>query len=377
LANTMAKLISKEKSYPVQTDGSANIPSMEDSSDDSPELHFLNGRHGFGDGSHELDFHREFWSHGEYELVGHGEQTNSQCGKFKKFTGCLNVKGHNQARHFLPELPKDSVFVKPIYHSCDKPTCPICFKYGWAVREATRMEARLREASNRFGLIEHIVASVPSRLYGLSLDDLRKEAVTILYNRGVIGGSMIFHGFRYANRKEAAKKGVPFGWRWNPHFHIVGFIGGEGYGKCRKCKGADCYSCKGFEGITRMENKKDGWLVKVLEERKTVGGTCWYQLNHCSIRRGAKKSHAPTWFGVCSYRKLKLINGEDVGIKHRCPICNSELVRVRYLGNFSELSPIIRRGEIVSLFGANGELLWEVVLERKFKRGSGAYESPI
>jgi hypothetical protein len=165
------------------------------------------------------------------------------------------------------------------------------------------------------------------------------------------------------------KKGVPFGWRWNPHFHVLGFVGGEGYGKCRSCKGADCYKCKGFEGVTRTENKKDGWLVKVLEKRKTVGGTCWYQLNHCSIRRGSKKSHAATWFGVCSYRKLKLINGMDVGIKHTCPICNSELVRIRYLGDFSKLAPITRRGEIVNMFGSNGELLWEIVVERKFKGG--------
>ena len=116
------------------------------------------------------------------------------------------------------------------------------------------------------------------------------------------------------------------------------------------------------------EHKKDNWIVKVLEKRKTVGGTCWYQLNHCSIRRGSKKSHAATWFGVCSYGKLKLINGKDVGVKHKCSICGSELVRVRYLGNFSELS-ISRRGEVVSMFDSDGQPLWEVVAERKFKGG--------
>jgi hypothetical protein len=221
--------------------------------------------HSFDDGVNEIDLHHEFGVHGDLALVGHGEQTNSQCGRFRNLMGCLNVEAHNQARHFLPDLKKDSVFVKPIYHSCDKPTCPVCFKFGWAVREATRMEARLRDASNRFGLIEHIVASVPPKLYELSLEDLRKEAVKIMANRGIIGGSMIFHGFRYANRKESAMKGVPFGWRWNPHFHVLGFVGGEGFGKCRSCKGADCYECKGFEGVTRTEYKKDGWLVKVLE----------------------------------------------------------------------------------------------------------------
>ena len=317
----------------------------------------------------ELEVKNDFWSYGDYELVGHGKQTNSECGKFKRFEGCLNVEAHNTACWFTPDLKKDAVFVRSVYHSCDKPTCPKCFKYGWAVRQATRMEQRLKKASTRFGLVEHIVASVPHKEYGLSLEELRKKAVEILMNRGIIGGSMIFHAFRYRNRRVARRKALPIGWYWNPHFHVLGFVGGGAYGKCRKCKGSDCYACNGFEGITRRENKKDGWIVKVLEKRKTIGGTAWYQLNHSSIRRkGSKKSHAATWFGVCSYRKLKLINGKDVGIKHKCPICGSALVRVRYLGVFSDAS-VSRRGEITSMFDAEGEPLWEVVAERKFKAG--------
>jgi len=316
----------------------------------------------------ELEVRNNFWSYGKYEQVGHGKQTNSECGRFKRFDGCLNVEAHNAARWFTPDLPKNSVYVRSVYNSCDKPTCPKCFKYGWAVRQATRMEARLKEASTRFGLVEHIVASVPHKEYGLSLEALRNRAVKILANRGIIGGSMIFHAFRYRNSYVARKTGLPIGWYWNPHFHILGFVGGEGYGKCRHCKGGNCYACNGFEGVTRSENKKDGWIVKVLEKRKTVGGTAWYQLNHSSIKRGVKKSHAATWFGVCSYRKLKLINGKDVGIKHKCPICSCDLVRVRYLGVFSELA-ISRRGELLSMFDDDGKPLWEAVVSRKFKGG--------
>ena len=321
----------------------------------------------FGEAVPELNVRNEFWSYGEFELVGHGRQTNPDCGTFKKFMGCLNVEGHNATRWLNPDLMKDAVFVKPIYHSCDKATCPRCFKFGWAVREATRMEKRLQDSSKSYGLIEHIVASVPVGSYGLSLEDLRKKVVKIMSNRGIIGGSMIFHGFRYANRKESEREHVQFGWRWNPHFHVLGFVGGDGNGRCRCCKGADCYACDGFEGLTRRENKKDGWVVKVLEKRKTVGRTCWYQLNHCSIRRGSKKSHAATWFGVCSYRKLKLPK-EKIHINHKCPICGSELVRVRYLGDFSDLS-LSRRGENVEMFDVHGEPLWEIVVGRKFEGG--------
>ena len=57
------------------------------------------------------------------------------------------------------------------------PLVPKCFKFGWAVRQATRMEERLKKASVSYGLVEHIVASVPVELYGLSLEALRSRAV--------------------------------------------------------------------------------------------------------------------------------------------------------------------------------------------------------
>lgn len=325
-----------------------------------------------------------FGRYGDYWLVGHGEQTNADCGKFKRFDGCLNVEAHNATRWFNPDLPKDSVFVKSVYHSCDNPLCPKCYKYGWATREAGRIEARLKQASARFGLTEHIVVSIPDKDYGLSLEDLRKKCMKVLCVRGVIGGCMIFHAFRYRNTKASRMTGVPVGWFWSPHFHVLGFIGGEGYEKCRDCafnpqkvhNSDRCKICKGFEGLTRICYEREGgragsgYIVRVLGKRKTVGGTAWYQLNHASVRRGAnsKKSHVATWFGVCSYRKLKLVNGEDVGIKHKCPLCGNDLVRVRYLGGFSEVS-VSRRGNIVDFYGDGGKPLWEIVAERKFRGG--------
>ena len=120
--------------------------------------------------------------------------------------------------------------------------------------------------------------------------------------------------------------------------------------------------------LTRREHEKDNWIVRVMEKRKSIGGTAWYELNHCSIRRGSKESHAVSWFGVVGYRKLKLINVKDVGVKHKCPICACDLVRVRYLGDFSALL-ISRRGETLNMFGDDGAPLWEIVVERKFKGG--------
>ena len=34
---------------------------------------------------------------------------------------------------------------------------------------------------------------------------------------------MIFHAQRFANPAEAARKGIPAGWRYSPHFHYLGF----------------------------------------------------------------------------------------------------------------------------------------------------------
>jgi hypothetical protein len=52
--------------------------------------------------------------------------------RYKRFDRCLNVEGHNAACWLIPDLKKDSVFVKSVYHSCDKPTFPNCFRFGWA-----------------------------------------------------------------------------------------------------------------------------------------------------------------------------------------------------------------------------------------------------
>jgi hypothetical protein len=77
-----------------------------------------------------------------------------------------------------------------------------------------------------------------------------------------------------------------------------------------------------------------------------------------------------TWFGACSYRKLKIINGEkDVGIHHKCPICASELVHVRYLGGSKLL--LTRKGEILNMFAGDGTPLWEIAHEGDCHKGCG------
>ena len=285
----------------------------------------------------------ESWAtYGVWRLVGNGVRTNANCGTFKSFIGCVRTELHGII-NLNGENYNGKVYVRPVFHSCDKPDCPVCYIHGWAVREAHSIEVRLKEGSKRFGLVEHVVASVPVRDYGLEYEALRVKAVKILALRGIIGGVLIFHGFRYNNPEEARRKGVLMGWYWSPHFHVLGFIRG-GYGRCRGCVNGNCVACSGFEGTTRRFYERDRYIVKVLDKRKTVGGTAWYQLNHASLKIGVRRFHVATWFGVCSYRKLK-VKVEDK--KHICPVCQHDLVKLRYFGieNFvlDKSSPLYRR----------------------------------
>ena len=288
-----------------------------------------------------------YGSHGEFQLVGHGQQTNGKCGTFSAFYGCVRSELHHiRTLHGVNYTGK--AYVRKVFHSCDKPSCPICYKYGWAVREAMKIEARLKEGHKHFGAVEHIVASVPIRDYGLDFNELRLKAVKALSARGIVGGVLIFHGFRYNLRHY---------WYWSPHFHVLGFILG-GY-MCRGCK-KGCVGCSGFEGRTRRMFETDGYIVKVLGERKTIGGTAWYQLNHASIKVGVRRFHVVTWFGNCSYRKLKVTAEMR---KQACPICNHELVKLWYFGAkkipLDRSSPDFRR-DFVDDLEESGRPVWVV-----------------
>lgn len=163
----------------------------------------------------------------------------------------------------------------------------------------------------------------------------------ILDSHGISGGLIVFHPARYANAKESVEKGVKMGFYFSPHYHVVGFIKG-GYSRCRGCKYNNkydrdrCRACEGFEGKVRRLNERDGFIVKVLGERKTIWGTVYYQLDHLGVTVENSGYHNVTWFGVVSYRALKLDEEDlkEVDADHSlCPLCQKELQDLRYLGS--------------------------------------------
>ena len=77
-----------------------------------------------------LDEHQssESWgTYGDFQLVGNGKQTNANCGRFLAFKGCNRVEEHDKTT-LDGENYKGIVYVKKVHASCDKPTCPICYK---------------------------------------------------------------------------------------------------------------------------------------------------------------------------------------------------------------------------------------------------------
>jgi len=248
----------------------------------------------------------------------------------------------------------------------------VCYN-AWATKEAYRISERLKEASKRFGLVEHIVCSVPVKDYGSSNVVLRGKVMDVLKSLGVIGGNLIFHGFRYNDFKKSRVKSVPLGWYWSPHFHVLGFVLG-GY-KCRGCeRKSNCLKgCGGFDDKRWQLYKKCGYYVKVFRKRKkvyakyrgkdgkdvdNVFGTAWYQLNHSSYRKDAKRFHVSTWFGVCSYRKLKVTVERK---KDLCPACGHELELCDYHGRkvhvFDRDSPDYVRDSFEN-FLENCQVVW-------------------
>jgi hypothetical protein len=150
-------------------------------------------------------------------------------------------------------------------------------------------------------------------------DVLRAKCREALLRRGVVGGCMIFHGFR-ENKERGCLE-------WSPHYHSLAFAVGRE--KCRDCKRVCFRGCGGFVDRNYRCGEEDGYLVKVHGKRKTLLGTAHYQLNHATIRLGIRRFHSVTWFGALSYRKFK---GEKLKAEDACPACGGEMVKSFYVG---------------------------------------------
>jgi len=260
--------------------------------------------------------------HENFMPVGRGSRTSVSCGQWMHFWVCDNVEGHKSV--LLKGVDYSGKLVVSHQHMwCGNSRCPVCFIRGWSTRVARAVAGRLEVAVERgFGEIEHLTVSVPPLEYGLTEDVLRERSRMALLVRGVLGGSMIFHGYR----KDKCRQVLV----WSPHYHCLGFIRG-GFDVCRDCVHVreDCASCSGFKGREVREFVKDGYLVKCFEKRKTVVGTVFYQLHHATVRVGLRRFHVVTHFGVCGNSRFK---GRKVLAVPVCPACHGEMVKKVFVG---------------------------------------------
>jgi len=304
------------------------------------------------------------------QLVGNGSITNEKCGTFSAHYGCLEGASHKGVM-LNGEDCSDKGFFRVVLNSCHKLSCPIC-KESAAGREAHKIEGRLLEASKQYGVVEHFIVSVPPERRHLDFDVCRKLVLKALSVRGIFGGCLIFHGFRWNKYRKF--------WYWSPHLHVLGFVKG-GYARCRACVDKKCMGrnreflkCDGFEARTRRCFEFDGFIVKVAEDRfgvkavrESIFKTAQYQLSHASIRTDVKRAHAVFWFGVVSYRRFHF-----KAEKHKvlCSICGNELRKVEFVGklgldNFGDqcfvtnrCSPLFRREFLGALDDGKGRNRW-------------------
>jgi hypothetical protein len=259
--------------------------------------------------------------HENYVPVGRGVPSSDWCARWVSLSVCKNVEGHRGVSVKGLDCT-GKVVVKHNHMWCTKSSCPVCFIRGWASREGRSIAGRFAEADKRgFGRVEHFSVSVPVVDYNLDEPVLRAKCRKALVDRGVIGGCMIFHGFRESRERHVLV--------FSAHYHCLGYVEGDARARCRDCKKTCFRGCGGFVDRNYRCSESDGCIVRVFGQRKTVAGTAHYQLHHATVRVGVKRFQSVTWFGCCSYRKFKSVR---VKTEVLCPACGDEMVKSFYVG---------------------------------------------
>ena len=239
-----------------------------------------------------------------WHLPGQREKRDF-CGDWS-FLGCLNHEKHLNGQ----------IFLKPFQKSCFRADCEkCCFK--WLGREASKSFKRMKKYEKQSKKIaKHIIISVPLWDSYKPKKEISKKVYKILKEVKGDSGLVIFHPFRLA-KHDIIERGIKKNdWFYSPHYHVIGF----GW----------------VDGVVEAFSKY-GYVIKNLGKRKSLFGTIYYQLSHCGIK---KHNHALTYFGECSYSKLKL--DKDESEIEKCPYCKEKLVGVmpKWVNNLScELKP--------------------------------------
>jgi len=203
----------------------------------------------------------------DWLLAGHGDPYED-CGQYRYF-GCFNTEKHKANL----KIPWNNFLVgKAVKRNCNRLRCAVCF-WRAAYSRSIKIEKRLRAyKTQRYTNPIHVIVSPPPKIND-SFTNLRTKALRSLKKCGIVGGVMVVHHFRCRDYKYD----VP-----GIHFHIIGY---------------------GWVSGTKENFEKENIIVKNVGIRKSIRKTASYLLGHCSVN---EKHHTITWFGGCSYNKLKV-----------------------------------------------------------------------
>jgi hypothetical protein len=255
-------------------------------------------------------------------LLGRGVVGSEHCGQFISDYVCRNVEGHKGVMVGDVDCT-NKIVVQHTHMFCHKATCPVCFYRGFSMRAARSVVGRLEAGVKRgFGRIEHFTVSPSVEDRDLPLDVLKKKIAAAAFDRGIVGFVMIPHVVRIDRVGKKLYRSV--------HAHLLGFDCGSA-DHCRNClhDRGDCASCSGFRGKEVRGYRKDGYLVKVHDARKTVLGSVLYQVGHSVVQVGLKRRSLVTYWGVLACSKFK---GGRLPVEFKCRACEGEMSRGVHVG---------------------------------------------
>lgn len=294
----------------------------------------------------------------DFIISGTGNRTDERCGDWSRSYACSKEPGH---------------FLKTIKHSCDNPTCPICFG-SWMNKAAKRISERVRgyiaaandaqtdldgaalaawHKDNTRYLNHYILSPRPGEILpDMPYNAIKQRGRAMAARIGITGAVQLFHPYRirkalhpalvrvcrgavHMNEEDREKKFWELvredalhlgGWReyveWGPHFHYIGF------GRLPDRKTPE-------EKAAAAETLA-GWIVKWVRHVETerhftgqeiedpIAALAAYLLSHAGYQEGRK---IPSWLGVLGPNELKK-KGDPEQLSHAvvCPVCGAPVV---------------------------------------------------
>jgi hypothetical protein len=295
----------------------------------------------------------------KFIISGTGNVTDEiTCGTWSKSYACSSVASH---------------FIKTIKHSCDNPTCPICYE-SWMNKAAKRISERIRgyidaanggqvdleglalagwHKENTRYLNHYILSPRPGEITpDIPYNEIKQRGRAMAARIGITGGVQLFHPFRikkdivkslvrvcrgavHMNEEEKEKKFWKLvredvlklgSWLeyvdWSPHFHYIGF------GRL-----PDQHTPEQKEEV---RHTLAGWVVKWVRHVDTertfngqmiedpIAALAAYLLSHAGYQEGRK---IPSWLGVLGPNQLRKTGSPD-RLSHAvvCPVCGAPVV---------------------------------------------------